>query len=97
MKQITNQTIKYMGGDYVCLRLCLLFPLSLHIPGMPKMYTHFTLLLFEVELNYAICSRTFAQKMDFMRQAGQLKKLAEARLWFEVRKTFTILIQFFLS
>jgi flagellar biosynthesis protein FliQ len=32
-----------------------------------------------------------------MRQARQLKKMAEARLSFEERKTITILIQFFLS
>jgi hypothetical protein len=30
-----------------------------------------------------------------MRQAGQSKKMAEARLSFEERKTITILIQFF--
>jgi hypothetical protein len=59
------------------------------------MYTHFTLLLFEVALNFAICGRTFAQKMAFMGQAGRSKKMAEARLSFEERKTITILIQFF--
>jgi hypothetical protein len=39
----------------------------------------------------------FAQKMAFMRQAGQSKKMMEAQLSFEKRKTITILIQFFLS
>jgi hypothetical protein len=63
--------------------------------GAKRMYSHFTLLLFEVELNYAVCSRTFTQKMAFMRQAGQSKKMAEARLSFEERKTITALIHFF--
>jgi hypothetical protein len=49
-------------------------------------------------ITVAICSRTFAQKMNAsvtMRQAGESKKMAEARLPFEERKTITILIQFF--
>jgi hypothetical protein len=46
-------------------------------------------------ITVAICSRMFAQKMAFMRQAGQSKKMAEAGLSFEKRKTITILIQFF--
>jgi hypothetical protein len=53
-------------------------------------------------ITVAICSRMFAQngvnQMNAsvtMRQAGQSKKMAEARLSFEEHKTITILIQFY--
>jgi hypothetical protein len=66
------------------------------IPGVPKKCIHI-LHYYLSKLNWitvAICSRKFAQKMAFMRQAGQSKKTAEARLSFEERKTITILIVF---
>jgi hypothetical protein len=69
----------------------------MYIVGVPKKCIHILHYYFS-KLNWitvAICSKTFAQKMAFMLQAGQSKKMAEAWLLFRPCKTITILIQFF--
>jgi hypothetical protein len=75
----------------VCMCVCVCVCVCVYRVCQKNIYTIYI-------ITVAICSRTFAQKMPlikWMRQAEQSKKMAEAQLSFEERKTITILIQFF--